>query len=93
MSNLESEDMTKKDKQSSPRKRLAGFRLHNVAILLSDVLTLLQLPVMQSCSETRWPAGTGKAGGGSGEVHGPQCVVVNLNRLSQRLGVPSVTLP
>lgn len=29
----------------------------------------------------------------SGEVHGPQGVVVNLNGFGQRLGVPTVTLP
>lgn len=28
----------------------------------------------------------------SGEVHGPQSVVMNLNSLSQRLGIPTVTL-
>ena len=28
----------------------------------------------------------------SGEVHGPQGVVVNLNSFGQRLGVPTVTL-
>lgn len=29
----------------------------------------------------------------SGKVHGPQCVVVDLNGLGQRLGVPAVALP
>ena len=43
--------------------------------------------------EMRWE---GNNGGddwwSSGEVHGPQSVVVNLNSFSQRLGVPTVTL-
>lgn len=43
---------------------------------------------LQQCS---WLGSAG--GGGSGEVHGPQCVVVDLNGLGQRLGVPAVALP
>lgn len=35
----------------------------------------------------------GSRGGRSGEIHGRQCVVVDLNSLGQRLGVPAVTLP
>lgn len=47
---------------------------------------------LQQCSQL------GSAEGGpaerlSGEVHGPQCVVVDLNSLGQRLGVPAVALP
>lgn len=41
----------------------------------------------------RWRAVEGGGGGPLGEVHGPQCVVVDLNCLGQRLGVPAVTLP
>lgn len=41
----------------------------------------------------RWRAGSPRGGRcGSGEVHGPQGVVVDLNRLGQRLGVPAVAL-
>lgn len=35
----------------------------------------------------------GSGGGCSGEIHGRQCVVVYLNSLGQRRGVPAVTLP
>jgi len=37
-------------------------------------------------------ARAGGWGGRSGEVHGPQGVVVDLDGLGQRLGVPTVTL-
>lgn len=41
-----------------------------------------------------WVVPSGEEGGWrSGEVHGPQCVVVDLNGLGQRLGVPAVALP
>lgn len=65
-------------------------RLYVLDAAAAAVLTTDQK--LQRCS---W---LGSAGGGlaerrSGEVHGPQCVVVDLNGLGQRLRVPAVALP
>lgn len=119
----------KRDARAGAQKRLAGFKLHNVAVtplwLITSLRSLQSQPLSssfqwpKSCTSPRGGGGgrrsawwdeaadgcrtlrpaewlgkmEGSGGGCSGEVHGPQCVVVDLNGLGQRLGVPAVTLP
>lgn len=78
-------------------KRLAGFRLHNVAATPLRLATSSQPAMTRAappqgwgrCAQRSWPqAGWGSrvwgGGGRSGKIHGGQCVVVDLDSFGQR---------